>query len=253
MLPLPLLVHGVQDWLPFGVVPPPKVVDLLLHLLVKVGHPARQFFVGQVLELETTRFFSRTILKLSYFGLRNRGLPPLGTFGSVRRRSRPLRPRCPPRRRRPAAAEVVVAVEAAAWASRLSAPAASAACCWPPAAAAAVVVAAAAARRGPPVVPTTMALPPHPPSPSSQSGLGRQVCSPGCRVLQEQPKCVKSIYSTKVYLSLTFHGVFVLLLVVVDDHGAQVGLDVAAGGGGASSGGCCRLGNERRVLYHGAP
>ena len=195
MLPLPLLVHGVQDWLPFGVVPTPKVVDLLLHLLVKVRHPARQFFVGQVLELETTRFFSRTILKLSYFGLRNRGLPPLGTFGSVRRRSRPLRPRCPPRRRRPvaAAAEVVVAVEAAAWASRLSAPAASAACCWPPAAAVVVVV-AAAARRGPPVVPTTMALPPHPPSPSSQSGLGRQVCSPGCRVLQEQPKCVKSIY-----------------------------------------------------------
>ncbi len=172
----------------------------------------------------------------------------------MRRRSRPPLPRCSPRRRRPAAAEVVVAVEAAAWASRLSAPAASAACCWPPAAAAAAaaVVVAAAARRGPPVVPMSMALPPHLPSPSFQSGLGRQVCSPGCRVLQEQPKCVKSIYSTKVFLSLTFHGVFVLLLVVVDDHGAQVGLDVAAGGGGASSGGCCRLGNERRVLYHGA-
>ena len=42
LLSLPLLVHGVQNWLSFSVVSPPQVIYLLLHLAVKTRHPEDQ-------------------------------------------------------------------------------------------------------------------------------------------------------------------------------------------------------------------
>ena len=42
LLPLPLLVHGVKDGLPLGVVASPQVVYLLLHLGVQTRHPGKQ-------------------------------------------------------------------------------------------------------------------------------------------------------------------------------------------------------------------
>ena len=42
LLPLPLLVHGVKDGLPLGVVTSPQVVYLLLHLRVQTSHPGKE-------------------------------------------------------------------------------------------------------------------------------------------------------------------------------------------------------------------
>ena len=42
LLPLPLLVHGVKDGLPLGVVASPQVVYLLLHLGVQTRHPGKE-------------------------------------------------------------------------------------------------------------------------------------------------------------------------------------------------------------------
>ena len=63
LLPLPLLVHGVKDGLPLGVVTSPQVVYLLLHLGVQTRHPGKQqmgvswgeehIIMTRVLELST--------------------------------------------------------------------------------------------------------------------------------------------------------------------------------------------------------
>ena len=50
LLLLPLLVHGIQDGLPLGMVTHPKAVDVPLHVLVKVRHVEHELIVGKTLE-----------------------------------------------------------------------------------------------------------------------------------------------------------------------------------------------------------
>ena len=50
LLLLPLLVHGIQDGLPLGMVTHPKAIDIPLHVLVKVRHVVHELFIGETLE-----------------------------------------------------------------------------------------------------------------------------------------------------------------------------------------------------------
>ena len=72
LLSLPLLVHGVQYGLSFGVVSPPQVIDLLLHLAVKTGHPEDQGRMEDQNQVEITWKSNRHGTEI----LETRNLPP---------------------------------------------------------------------------------------------------------------------------------------------------------------------------------
>jgi len=50
-----LLVDGVDNGLPFGLVATAQFVNLAFHFRVKVGHPLLKLFMAQELELETNK------------------------------------------------------------------------------------------------------------------------------------------------------------------------------------------------------
>lgn len=67
LLALPLGVHGVQDGLPLGLVPPVQLVYLPLHLRVQVGHPLLELFVCEELQLQRVNCFNGCFHVLYYF------------------------------------------------------------------------------------------------------------------------------------------------------------------------------------------
>lgn len=69
LLPLPFLIHGVDDGLSFGVISTPQILNLSLHLLVQVGHSTSQLLIRKVLQLKTE--FLQWILVLSFVRIKN--------------------------------------------------------------------------------------------------------------------------------------------------------------------------------------
>ena len=52
LLSFPFLVHGIKDGLAFGVVTPPQVVNLTLHVLIQSPHFRLELIVRQVSQLK---------------------------------------------------------------------------------------------------------------------------------------------------------------------------------------------------------